>query len=103
MCSSDLPTLGFSQAPRPISMDLLVDLLLLMAAWMLFSRSNSERDEVWSLCLRLLGVGSILAVITNERGQPLAILLLLFALWLPGANRYEKLPRVEEDGRGRKR
>ena len=74
-------------------MDVLVDLLLLLAAWMLLARSNTERDDVWAFCLRLLSVASVLAVITNERGQPIAILMLLFALWLPGAHRYEKLPQ----------
>jgi hypothetical protein len=51
-------------------MDLLVDLLLLLAAWTLLVRSNTELDEVWALCLRLLSAGSLLAVISNERGQP---------------------------------
>lgn len=73
-------------------MNLLVDLLLLLAALILVIRSNSERDEVWALCLRVLAVMAVLAVITNDRGQPLAILLLLLALWLPAASRYEKLP-----------
>lgn len=73
-------------------MDLIIDLLLLLAALMLVVRSNSERDEVWSICLRFLAVIAVLAVITNERGQPLAILLLLVALCLPSAKRYNKLP-----------
>jgi hypothetical protein len=34
----------------------------------------------------------VLAVITSNRGQPLSILLLLLALWLPRADRFEKLP-----------
>jgi steroid 5-alpha reductase family enzyme len=80
-------------------MDLLVDLLLLLAAWILLARSNSELDEVWALCLRLLSAASLLAVISSERGQPLAIVLLLFALWLPGADRFEKRPRPNRDGR----
>ena len=70
----------------------LIDLLLMLAAWLLVSRSLSERDEVWALCLRMLSVLAVLAVITNERGLPLSVLLLGFALWLPGANRYEKPP-----------
>ena len=73
-------------------MDLLLDLLLLLAALMLVVRANSERDEVWTICLRLLAVISVFAVITSNRGQPLSILLLLLALWLPRADRYEKLP-----------
>jgi hypothetical protein len=73
-------------------MDLVIDLLLLLAALMLVMRSNSERDEVWALCLRFLAVIAVVAVITSYRGQPLAILLLLLALGLPGVNRYEKLP-----------
>ena len=68
----------------------LIDLLLMLAAWLLVSRSLSERDEVWALCLRMLSVLAVLAVISNERGLPLSLLLLGFALWLPGANRYEK-------------
>jgi hypothetical protein len=80
-------------------MDLLVDLLLLLAAWILLVRSNTELDEVWALCLRLLSVASLLAVISNERGQPLAIALLVVALWLPGADRFEKRLRPDRDGR----
>ena len=80
-------------------MDLLVDLLLLLAAWILLVRSNTELDEVWALCLRLLSVASLLAVISNERGQPLAIVLLVVALWLPGADRFEKRLRPDRDGR----
>ncbi|MFO0038681.1 MAG: hypothetical protein ACK522_07020 [Synechococcaceae cyanobacterium] len=71
-------------------MDLLVDVLLLLAAVMLVDRSNSDRDEVWQLCLRILAVMSVLAVITSDRGLPLAVLLLIFALWLPGAAQLEK-------------
>ena len=73
-------------------MDLLVDILLLLAAVMLVDRSNSDHDEVWQLCLRILAVMSVLAVITNDRGVPLAVLLLLLALWLPGAARLEQSP-----------
>jgi hypothetical protein len=73
-------------------MDLLVDLLLLLAALMLVVRANSERDEVWAICLRFLAVIAVIAVITSNRGQPLSILLLVLALGLPRADRYEKLP-----------
>ncbi len=73
-------------------MDLLVDLLLLLAAVMLVDRSNSDHDEVWQLCLRILAVVSVLAVITSDRGLPLAVLLLILALWLPGAARLEQAP-----------
>ena len=69
--------------------DLLVDVLLLMAAWVLVTRSNSDRDEVWRLCLRLLAVIAGLAVITSSRGLPLAVSLLVLALLLPGARELE--------------
>ncbi len=69
--------------------DLLVDVLLLMAAWVLVTRSNSDRDEVWRLCLRLLAVMAVMAVITSARGLPLAVALLLIALMLPGAGELE--------------
>lgn len=69
--------------------DLLVDVLLLMAAWVLVTRSNSDRDEVWRLCLRILAVIAVLAVITSSRGLPLAVALLVLALLLPGAQELE--------------
>ena len=68
-------------------MDLLVDVLLLLAAAMLVVRSNSDRDEVWALCLRILAAMSVLAVITSTRGQPVALLLMLLARVRPGAGR----------------
>jgi len=71
-------------------MDFLIDVLLLLATLVLVDRSNTDRDEVWRLCLRILAVMSVLAVITSDRGLPLAVVLLLFALWLPGAARMEK-------------
>ena len=71
-------------------MDFLIDVLLLLASVVLVDRSNTDRDEVWRLCLRILAVMSVLAVITSDRGLPLALVLLLFALWLPGAARMEK-------------
>ena len=71
-------------------MDLLVDILLLLAALVLVKRSNSERDDVWRLCLRLLAVMAVLSVITSARGLPLSVPLLIMALWLPGADRIEK-------------
>jgi hypothetical protein len=71
-------------------MDLLVDVLLLLASLVLIDRSNTDRDEVWSLCLRILAVMSVLAVITSSRGLPLAVALMGFALWLPGAGKIEE-------------
>jgi hypothetical protein len=71
-------------------MELAVDILLLLAALVLVKRSNSDRDDVWRLCLRGLAVAAVLAVITSDRGIPLAVLLLLFALWLPGVAQVER-------------
>ncbi|MFM7315031.1 MAG: hypothetical protein ACKO0M_18045, partial [Cyanobium sp.] len=67
----------------------MIDILLLLAAVVLVQRSNSDRDDVWRLCLRMLAVASVLSVITSERGQLLAVLLLLMALRLPGVARLE--------------
>ncbi|MEB3333040.1 MAG: hypothetical protein VKI83_11180 [Synechococcaceae cyanobacterium] len=72
-------------------MDLLIDVLLLMAAWVLVERSRTDRDEVWSLCLKILATVSVLAVITSQRGLPLGMLLLMLALSLPSAARLERL------------
>lgn len=71
-------------------MDLLIDVLLLMAAWVLVDRSRTDRDEVWSLCLKILATMSVLAVITSARGLPLGLLLLVLALSLPSANQVER-------------
>jgi hypothetical protein len=71
-------------------MDILIDVLLLLASVVLVERSNTDRDEVWRLCLRILAVMSVLAVITSDRGLPLAGVLLGFALWLPGAARMDR-------------
>ena len=86
-------------------MDLVVDILLLLAAVVLVERSNSDRDEVWRLCLRILAAAAVLAVITSERGMPLSLVLLLFALWLPGTDQLEKrlnrtLGETGPDGQG---
>ena len=70
----------------------LIDLLLLLAAFTLVVRSNSERDDVWALCLRFLAVVAMLAVITNMRGMAISVPLLVLALILPSAGRFERLP-----------
>lgn len=82
------------QHPASPGMDLAVDILLLLAAIVLVQRSNSDRDDVWRLCLRALAVMAVMAVITSERGMPLAVLLLVFALCLPGVARLERSPEV---------
>lgn len=71
-------------------MDTLVDVMLLLASLVLIKRSNTDRDEVWRLCLRILAVMSVLAVITSSRGLPLALALLAFALWLPSVRYLEQ-------------
>jgi hypothetical protein len=78
-------------------MEVLMDLLLLLAAFTLLLRSNSERDEVWQLCLRLLAAMAVLAVISNVRGLPISLLLLGLALWLPNASRFEALQPPGDD------
>lgn len=81
-------------------MDLVVDILLLLAAVVLVRRSNSDSDDVWKLCLRGLAVVAVLAVITSDRGMPLGFLLLIFSLWLPGVDRVERSLEVQGPGLG---
>jgi hypothetical protein len=70
-------------------MTLLLDLVLVVAGFLLWQRSCSEGDDVWVLFLRSLAVID-LAVITLGNGVIwLEIPLLLLALSLPSVKRIE--------------
>jgi hypothetical protein len=74
-------------------MTLLVDAVLLLAALVIWLRSCSEGDEVWTLFLRGL-VAVDLAVVLFGNGQVLVELALLaVALALPSLARIERAGR----------
>ncbi|WP_411869248.1 hypothetical protein [Vulcanococcus limneticus] len=74
-------------------MDLLIDLVLLLAGFVLWMRSSSEGDDVWSLFLRVL-VCLDLAFLAVGNGQLLLELpLLALALALPSVRRLEQRER----------
>ncbi|MCP9791433.1 hypothetical protein [Vulcanococcus limneticus] len=74
-------------------MGLLIDLVLLLAGLVLWMRSSSEGDDVWSLFLRVL-VCLDLVFLTIGNGQLLLELPLLgLALALPSVQRLEQRER----------
>ena len=71
-------------------MTLLLDLVLLAAGLVLWQRSSSEGDEVWSLFLRGLAVIDLSMIAIGNGVLWLEIPLLLGALALPSVARLER-------------
>ena len=67
-------------------MPLWLDIILLVAAVVLWSAGMAEGDDVWSLFQQLLGVIALLVVVLGGRLIVLELAGLALALWLPGAN-----------------
>ena len=63
-----------------------LDIVLLIAAVALWASGSDERDEVWGLFQKMLGVAALLVVILGGRQIPLELLGLGLALWLPSAS-----------------
>jgi hypothetical protein len=63
-----------------------LDIILLVAAVVLWSAGMAEGDDVWSLFQQLLGVIALLVVVLGGRLIVLELAGLALALWLPGAN-----------------
>lgn len=61
-----------------------LDILLLGAALALWASGTDERDDVWGLFQKLLGVVTLLVVILGGRQLLLELAGLGLALWLPG-------------------
>jgi len=76
-----------------IGMALLLDLVLLVAGLILWQRSSSEGDEVWSLFLRGLAVVDLAMIAIGNGVLWLEIPLLLGALALPSVARLERRRR----------
>ena len=71
-------------------MTLLVGLVLLLAGLVLWQRSTSEGDEVWSLFLRCLAVIDLTVIAFSNGMLWLEIPLLAVALALPSVERLER-------------
>lgn len=63
-----------------------MDIVLLLAAVALWASGSDERDEVWGLFQKMLGVAALLVVILGGRQIVLELLGLGLALWLPSAS-----------------
>jgi len=74
-------------------MTLLVDLVLLLAGLVLWQRSCSEGDDVWSLFLRCLAVLDLTVIALSNGVLWLEVPLLLAALALPSVARLEQRRR----------
>jgi len=74
-------------------MALLLDLVLLAAGLVLWQRSSSEGDDVWSLFLRGLAVVDLAMIAIGNGVLWLEIPLLLGALTLPSVARLERRHR----------
>ncbi len=67
-------------------MPLWLDIILLVAAVVLWGAGMVESDDVWGLFQQLLGVTALLVVVFGGRLIVLELAGLALALWLPGAN-----------------
>lgn len=67
-------------------MPLWLDILLLVAAVVLWATGLANGDDVWSLFQQLLGVIALLVVVLGGRLLVLELAGLALAIWLPGAN-----------------
>ncbi|NDG75327.1 MAG: hypothetical protein EBX49_08360 [Synechococcaceae bacterium WB8_1B_136] len=75
-------------------MTLLVDGVLLMAAVVLWIRSCSEGDDVWTLFLRGLVAVDLAVVLFGNSQLLIELLLLAGALALPSLTRIERSGRT---------
>ena len=74
-------------------MTLLVDLLLLMAGLLLWQRSCSEGDDVWTLFLRSLAAIDLAVIALGNGVLWLEVPLLLLVLSLPSVRQLEARER----------
>lgn len=63
-----------------------LDILLLLASLALWVSGTDERDDVWGLFQKMLGVAALLVVILGGRQIVLELAGLALALWLPSAS-----------------
>jgi hypothetical protein len=66
-----------------------LDLILLVAAVLLWFTGTADSDDVWSLLQKLLAVVALVVVLLGGRQILLELLALGVALWLPSARRYQ--------------
>lgn len=63
-----------------------MDIVLLLASLALWASGTDERDDVWGLFQKMLGVAALLVVILGGRQIVLELAGLALALWLPSAS-----------------
>jgi len=66
-----------------------LDIVLLVASVALWASGTDERDDVWGLFQKMLGVAALLVVILGGRQILLELAGLGLALWLPSASQPE--------------
>lgn len=79
------------------------DLVLLGLALLLWLSGSASRDDVWSLLKRLLAVAALVVVLLGGRQLVLELVVLVLALWLPGASSsrlWSELPRSDPETDG---
>ncbi len=80
-------------------MALLSDLVLLLCALVLWLRSCSEGDEVWSLFLRVMVVLDLVFLTIGDGRLLVELPLLILALALPSVGRLERRERQVREQR----
>ena len=68
-----------------------MDIVLLLGAVVLWASGSDERDDVWGLFQKMLGVAALLVVILGGRQILLELAGLTLALWLPSASSHRLL------------
>ncbi len=70
-----------------------MDLVLLLVGGVLWLLGENHSDDVIGLLEKILAVVAVMVVLLGGRWLLLELLVLLLALWLPSASRFEQGPR----------
>ena len=70
-----------------------MDLVLLLVGGLLWLLGENHSDDVIGLLEKTLAVVAVMVVLLGGRWLLLELLVLLLALWLPSASRFEQGPR----------
>jgi hypothetical protein len=70
-----------------------IDLVLLLAGALLWIVGDNHGDDAIGLLEKILAVAAILVVLLGGRWLPLELAVVVLALCLPNASRFERGPR----------
>jgi hypothetical protein len=70
-----------------------MDLVLLLAGGVLWIVGDNHGDDTIGLLVKIIAVAAILVVLLSGRWLPLEVAVLVLALSLPNASRFERGPR----------